>query len=314
MHKNKTQAQNTAEMPITNTEDIDISRLTLPPEPTNSIVIDRDEEDKDVASFQKTGDLKLLEKLYKQRIPTLHSWANKYYYPGLVSSVEDLFAELSVVFVKAAEKYDKKRGAFNTCLYTFLLNRIKNLKSSKHAKKRISDDYTGPLCGMILSLDFAYNDKDGSAVTLKDIIPSEASEKENFVLKEAMFDETVKVLSENNPQFEEFLLKISEGGSLASLLKEHKTKSGSITVKPSQANKLKTTRSKKMVVDLLRAQHKISGDFVLVDYDIVGHQVNYVVEMKKTDEVDNILKTIRELRKNKELYLNRIKGLSTQTA
>lgn len=291
--------------------DIEVAQVKTPVEETSdTIVIDRDEEDRDILLFQKTGDMKILEKVYKNRIPTLHSWANKNFYPGLMASVEDLFAELSIVFIKAAEKYDVKRGNFNTCLWNFLLNRIKNIKSSKHAKKRVSGDYNGPLNGMILSLDYSYNDKDGSALTLKDVIPSEASAEDNFVLKETIFDETVTALSTDNPQFKEFLLKVSEGGSLASLMKEYKTRKGQITLNHSQAKKLAHRKSKKFIAAIIREQNNIKGDFNLSDYTLEGSALNYEIELKKTTETDNILKTIRELRKNKDVYLNQIKGLA----
>ena len=299
--------------------DIEVAQLKIPRQPTpvedNSsiIIIDRDEEDRDVIRFQKTGDMKILEKVYRNRIPTLRSWANKNFYPGLIASVEDLFSELSIVFLKAAEFYDKKRGNFNTCLWNFMENRIKNIKSSKHAKKRVSENYTGPLSGMILSLDFPYSDKDGSALTLKDVIPSDASASDNFVLKDTIFDETVTVLSEDNPLFKEFLLKVSEGGSLASLMKEYKTRKGKITLSKQQAHKLAQRKSKKFATSLIRMQKDIQGDFSLSNYTIEGSELGYEIELKKTTETDNILKTIRELRKNKDAYLNKIKGLAMET-
>ena len=212
------------------------------------IIIDRDQEDSDVHEFQKTGDLELLEKLYKNRIPTLKSWASKNYYPGLTSSVEDLFEDLSVVFVNAAEKYNKSRGAFNTCLFTFLLNRIKNLHSSKYAKKRISEEYDGPLNSMILSLDFSYGEGDGSELTLKDFIPSKVDPEESLD-----FRDTISFLSKDNPIVKDVFRKICAGNSLAAVLKEYKIRNGSINLsnRKKDLNKLKSRRNKKLATEIL---------------------------------------------------------------
>ena len=92
------------------------------------ICIDREEENAAVEAFQKSGDMSILEDVYIKRIPTLKVWAVKNYYPGLELTIDDFMEELSIVFVKAANKYNPEKGSFNTCLYTFLTNRIKNIK------------------------------------------------------------------------------------------------------------------------------------------------------------------------------------------
>ena len=272
------------------------------------IIIDRDEEDAAVTKFQKTGDLKLLGEVYKNRIPTLKSWASKNYYPGLTSSVEDLFEDLSVVFVKAAQKYNRKRGAFNTCLFTFLLNRIKNLHNSKYAKKRISEDYDGPLNSMILSLDFSYNDSDGGELTLKDIIPSKSDAEESLDFRDA-----ISFLSKNDPLLIEFFKKICAGNSLAYLLKEYKIRNGyvDLTNNKSDLKKLRERKSKKIVSEIIKSQNILDGDFKLLEYELVkdsGHKLKYKVEMRKTKETDFIIKFIRDLKKHKEYYMSKIKG------
>ena len=271
------------------------------------ICVDRIEENKDVEKFQKTGDMQLLEKVYKNRIPTLKSWAAKHYYPGLTISVEDLFSELSVVFVRAAQKYERKRGSFNTCLFTFLLNRIKNIKNSKHAKKRISEFYDGPLSGMILSLDFPYSDKDGTAITLKDVISNDDVEGKEPTLHNTHFEETLSILASNNLRLKKFLEKVSEGNSLTALIKEYKTQCGYIHITPYQAKKFGKKKCSKVVKDLLRGKKAIDGEFKLLNYAVEGSsRLKYAVELKKTEETDIIMRTIRELRKNREHYLAKL--------
>ena len=270
------------------------------------IIIDRDQEDSDVHEFQKTGDLELLEKLYKNRIPTLKSWASKNYYPGLTSSVEDLFEDLSVVFVNAAEKYNKSRGAFNTCLFTFLLNRIKNLHSSKYAKKRISEEYDGPLNSMILSLDFSYGEGDGSELTLKDFIPSKVDPEESLD-----FRDTISFLSKDNPIVKDVFRKICAGNSLAAVLKEYKIRNGSINLsnRKKDLNKLKSRRNKKLATEIIKSKKTLVGNFKMLDYEIVNNHLRYRIEMNKTKETDYIVKTIRDLKKHKEYYISKIKGI-----
>jgi hypothetical protein len=270
-----------------------------------TVSIDRYQEDAAVEEFQKTGDLKILEEVYKARIPTIRSWANKHYYPGLTFSVDDLFSDFSVVFVKAAEKYNRSRGAFNTCLFTFLLNRLKNIKNSKHAKKRLSEEYSGPAVGMILSLDYSYNTSDGSEVTLKDVIPSDNPTETDYVLTNTYMDETLNVLSNNDENFKQFLSKIGDGNSLVSLIREYKTRQGTIKLSSDDAKRFSSRKCNRLVTDLIK--DKISDDFKLLGYKIEGtSHLRYEVELKRTEETDKFMKSLREIRKNKESYMDKL--------
>ena len=268
----------------------------------NPIVIDRAQEDKDVALFQKTGDMRLLEKIYNNRIPTLKVWATKHYYPGLAISQDDLFEELSVVFVKAAQKFQKGRGNFNTCLFTFLLNRIKNLKNGMHAKKRVSETYEGPRSGMVLSLDFAYNDKDGSDITLKDVIPDP-----EFDPKKMLIDDTVEVLSNGNEVLKDFLYKVSHGESVSNLLKEAKQKEGTFTIKPASAKKIKGG-GKRAIKEFLKENKLFDQDFDVVEYKLTDLELSFRVQLRKTKEYELLSKAIRHFKKNKKQYISKIKA------
>ena len=271
--------------------------------------LDRDQEDNDILEFQKTQDLKVLGEAFKNRIPTIKNWASKNYYPGLVASVEDLYAELSYVFVKCANKYDKSRGTFNNLLFTFFINRIKNLKSSKYAKKRKSNEYTGPLNGMLLSLDYSYNAKDDSSLTLKDIIACEATIDKGYISKNVALAETISILSSDDPILKDFFLKLSGGDSMASLLKEYRTKRGEISIDNDNAKKLARYKCKKLVSDMIK--ETVNGDFNLVEYKIDGeNKLSYHIEMKRTEETDKIMKAIRNIKKNKSSIVTRIRGTS----
>jgi len=272
------------------------------------IYINRDQEDADVVKFQQTGDLRLLEKVYKNRVPTLKTWAYQHFYPGLTPSIEDLFEELAVVFLKAANRYERKRGAFNTCLFTFLLNRLKNLKNSKYAKKRISEEYEGPLNGMILSLDFVYNDSDGTEITLKDIIASKNSISEDSIHKDSSLAEAVKLLAKGNPLIHEFLIKLSEGNSVAALLKEYRTKNGTLQINKSQASRISKRFCKNIVKKMIEGNIP-EKNFTVVDYKVnPDNSLKYSIELKKTEESDQILRSLRELKRNKDFYMKLLRG------
>ena len=271
--------------------------------------LDREQENRDIIEFQETKDLKILEKAFNNRVPTIKVWASHNFYPGLVPSVEDLFAELSYVFVKAAYNYDKTRGSFNTLLFTFFLNRIKNLKSSKYAKKRKSDEYTGPLNGMLLSLDYTYGTKDDAALTLKDLIACEKTMDKAYISKDITFNETINILSENDDTLKDFFIKLSSGGSMTSLLKEYKVKRGEIEIDRDEGKKLAKYKCNKIVSNIIK--EKIDGDFSLIEYKIdKENKLSYMVEMKKTEETDKILKAIRSIKRNKDSIVTRIRGFA----
>lgn len=266
-----------------------------------TIQIDRSQEDKDVLKFQQNGDMRLLEKLYNNRIPTLKVWATKNFYPGLAISQDDLFEELSVVFVKAAQHFDKSRGNFNTCLFNFLLNRIKNMKNGMHAKKRVSETYEGPRAGMVLSLDYAYNDKDGSDVTLKDIIPDP-----EYDGKKTPIEDTVEVLAGGNTVLRDFLYKVSHGESISNLLKEAKQKEGTFKINSSSIKKIKNG-GKKVIKELLKDHKVFDQEFEVVEYKLTDLDLVFKVQLRKTKEYEMLSKAIRNFKKNKKQYISRIK-------
>lgn len=271
-----------------------------------TLVINRDEENKDVDNFQKNGDIRLFEKVYKQRIPSLKNWAMKHYFPGLAPSIEDFLAELRIVFVKAVQKYDVNKGSFNTCLYTFLLNRVKNIKSSKYAKKRKPDTYDGPLSGILLSLDYNYSDGsgDGHDRSLADILESEDSNDYKKTVNEINFQDTLDILAGKNNTLRDVFIKLGRGSTLTSVIKECKIKKGIIQTSKSNIVKLNKRRNKRFVKQLISELEGIK-DFSLLEYDINNDtHISYSVELKRTSESDMILKTIRQMRRNKSQLIH----------
>jgi len=281
---------------------------------SKSVVIDRNKEDKTVMEFQKTGDVEILDSVFKARIGTLWKWAIDNYYPSLTCSVEDLFGDLTCEFVKAAQKFDKKRGTFNTCLYNFLLNRIKNIKNGVHANKRTSKEYKGPLSGMTLSLDYSYNHKDGGEITLKDIIADKQYAKGSDGFSGMHLSDTLDILARDNSKLKNFLAQVSGGNSVVSLIKEAKTKRGYVRLNKDQAQSLKRARNKKrFVMDLLKykKRREIDVPFQLLAYNFSGSsKLEYAIELKKTEESSMLTKAIRNLRRNRDDYVMKIRGVN----
>jgi hypothetical protein len=275
----------------------------------DQVTINKKEEDEQIVRFQKTGDLRALEKVYHNRIPTLWRWTKEHYIQGLTCcSKEDLFAEFTLVFVKAAHEYKQARGPFNNCLWIFLQNRVKNIKSSNYAKKRRSLDYTGPLNGMVLSLDYSYSDKDGSEVTLKDLVPSKSNVGKHSN-KDVFLEETLDVLAHENHQIKEFLRKLSDGNSLTALIKEYKSKRGSVKITRAQYRQLNNRRNcHRIVTGIIEEKTKPDSSFKLVEYFVKKNVLHYKIEMNKTEEADFIIKKIRHIRRNREDYINKIRG------
>jgi len=273
------------------------------------IAIDRDQENKDIDCFQRTKDMVLFEKIYKARIPTLQIWARRYQY--LMDSKEDMFGELSYFFTKAVLTYKINRGSsFNTCLFTYLINCIRNLQIGRRAKKRLPDGVDpNSMSKFMLSLDYNYDGKDGSENTLRDILANKMSSKETVVEKMGM-DETVNILSNGNPQIVGWLKKLGEGSTITALIKECKTRNGNIYISHSQAKKLRSGRKqKKVVMALIKSKTDIHDDFSVVDYCVLKQDsLHYTIEMRKTKEADLILKTIRKLRKEKRNIMDRIEA------
>jgi len=280
-------------------EDVEVDQAT----------INKKEEDEQIVRFQKTGDLRALEKAYHNRIPTLLRWTKEHYIQGLTCcSKEDLFSEFTLVFVKAAHEYKQAIGPFNNCLWIFLQNRVKNIKSSNYAKKRRSFEYAGPLNGMVLSLDYSYDDRDGSEVTLKDLIPSKSSAGRNSN-RDVFLEETLDILAHENHQIKEFLRKLSDGNSLTSLIKEYKSKRGSIKITRMQSQQLNSGRnSHRVVANLIEGKTGLETPFKLIEYFVKKNILHYKIEMNKTKEVDFIIKKIRHIRRNRADYINKIRG------
>ena len=154
----------------------------------------RKEEDKLVESYQKTRSPKIHNQLFEIRKPTISVWAKKYAH--VFDSEEDLFSELSVVWLKCVEKYNYapeirtvrtkeghlvrdennnvkkvfKRTPFNTFLFTSFKNHIHNANKKKYSQKRLDDNGVPVEFGM-KSLDSDPSEDNDSDMCLYSTIP-----------------------------------------------------------------------------------------------------------------------------------------------
>jgi hypothetical protein len=141
---------------------------------------------------------------------------------------------------------------------------------------------------------------------LKDSI-TDSKNKSDSAFKKMNLEETVNYLSHGCPTVKGFLRKVSDGSTLASALKDYKTKTGFISIGRRIAKKIESKKNcKNLVKNIIRG--KINMDrFVLLNYHVGKyHKLYYTIELKKTQEVNTILKAIRRFRKNKEMLTNKI--------
>ena len=300
-------------------EDADVSSWTFEQKYPSFEAINRKEENKDIIRFQKTSNKAILEKLYHNRVPTLQVWARRYCYLHPDKKMEDMFSELTQVFIRAIHRYKKRKQYkigrktvwrqthFNTYLWSCLDHFVKNLRSRNEAIKRTTEKFSK---NFVLSLDYKYsNKKDGTENTLKDILKNELSTGENT--KENLYlEETLDVLAHENPHIKNFLKKLSDGNTLAALLRQYRIKEGTIKIKLKDASRLKSRRRcNRIVADLISDATKIQDSFQVLNYEVIlPNKLHYTIEMKKTKVTNSILREIRKLRKNKETILTKIHG------
>jgi len=267
--------------------------------------IDRNQEDKDVIKYQKTGDNKLFEKIYNARIPTIKWWTRKYH--CVMGSYSDMEGELRYYFVRAINAYDRKRGSFNTCLYTFFLNRIRNIITKRASNKRMPKGAKSNLDNFVLSLDYGWDKAKDEGSTTESMFASKLIDR-NFkkISDDMSMTETVNILSKGNPFIKEVFHRLGEGHTISSVLQDVKTRNGKIRI---NRNKMKALKNKKrcktMVSKLIKNEVKVNSGFSVVDYEIGKNKIDYVIQLRKTKESDEILRVIRKLRKRrKELMKN----------
>jgi len=103
--------------------------------------IDRDEENRQIKEYLRTGDERIIEEVYKKRIPTIQFLARRYHW-----LTEDAASEINVVFTRTVNRYGKngKKTDFNTFFFSSVKNHFSNLAKKKYRKKRTTLDGNCP--------------------------------------------------------------------------------------------------------------------------------------------------------------------------
>ena len=285
---------------------MEIDDLITPKEHSAFVDVDREEEDKAVTLYQTTKDPRLFEKIYNIRLQTLQIWARRYHY--LMDSKEDAFGEFSKCFSKAVNEYNKDKGTFNTCLFTFLINHVRNINVRKNKTKKRKPIFLDPTIknnNFLYSLEYSYRDgKNSTTNTLKDIIPDTKNKKDN-AFKNMSLEETINGLSHNCPTIKGFLRRLGEGGTLASVIKEYRIKSGKIRIGRNLAKKMRKKKSRILAKKLIKKEVN-TDKFSLINYVIKNNNLRYTIELRKTKESSLILSAVRKFRKNKSFFRDKM--------
>jgi hypothetical protein len=144
--------------------------------------VDRDEEDRLVKEYQRTGDQGILGRLYAMREPTLWAWARKF---SWLDDPKDMFSEFCMVWLNCVNRYDSeaklrpvrnkdgsiqtdektgkakmdvRRTTFNTYSFTAFRNKSYNIIKKKMTRKR-SDGCGDPVFQSMRSLDISQEDE-----------------------------------------------------------------------------------------------------------------------------------------------------------
>lgn len=268
--------------------------------------IDRDQEDRDVVKYQRSGDQELFEKIYDARIPTIKWWTRAYHY--VIGGHADMEGELRYYFVRAINAYDKKRGHFNTCLYTFFINHIRNMITKRGSHKRTTAQAKSNLENFVLSLDYGWDKKGEDNGNMDGVFASKMVDHKSKNVTEGMtMAETVHILSKGNPFLKEVFEKIGEGHTISSVLQSVKTRNGKISMSAKRLGVLrKKGRCKALVSEIIKNEVKPSSGFSVIGYKICRKKLHYVIELRKTKEADEILRVIRKLRKREKELRRRI--------
>lgn len=273
--------------------------------------IDRKEENSLVREYQNTGDLDILQRVYLNRIPTLKVWAIKYFYPGISTSIDDFMGELTIVFMNAAEKYNHKKGSFNTCLYTFLSNRIKNMKNATHAKKRRPKNHIGCVSDILISMDQKYfSESDSDNSTVHDFLSSTKNKDSEDFQKKIKFNDTISLLSSGDPVLKNAFTRIGNGETISSIIRDMKKKSGSIKINNKEIEFLNKNDLNSIKKIILKNININNSDFKIIDYNLVDNSfLEYLIEFKSTEEIRHLRRRIKEIQFNRDEVLDSIKNI-----
>ena len=259
---------------------------------------DRKEEDRLVAYFQKTGDKETHNRLFEIRKSTIAVWARKYAW--VCESEEDLYSELSMVWLKCVQKYkyeaemrpvrtkeghlvkdenDKvktifKRTPFNTFIFTSFRNHILNIIKKKYSKKRL-DDAGNPIEFGMHSLDFEYGD-DGEGTSMHELYKDENAEMD---LARISADWIIEEISQGDKQIQQALQKFVNDGYIKDIKTACKVKSGILRLKKYDRDMLISggMKAHQYLKTMISSSERFETDFQISSYQIFPKKVVFEI-------------------------------------
>jgi hypothetical protein len=273
--------------------------------------IDRKKENEMIVEFQNSGDLSILQEIYIGRIQTLKVWAIKNYYPNLAPSIDDFMEELTLVFLNAANKYNPEKGSFNTCLYTFLSNRIKNMKNASHAKKRRPERKTVESGEIFVSVDSHYHDsKSGRNIRMGDVLSRKKNDDHSNFSKDLSFSDTVSILAGDDETLRSVFVRLGEGESFSSIIRGMKKKEGDISLSKREIASLRESGFSNLKDLIVNNVDVDNLNFNILDYSLDGSgTLKYSIEFKSTDKIKMVRRKINDMRERREHFLNKVNTL-----
>ncbi|MCK9435199.1 MAG: hypothetical protein M0R32_10390 [Candidatus Cloacimonetes bacterium] len=266
---------------------------------------DRKEEDRLVAHFQKTGCQETHNKLFEIRKPTISVWARKYAW--ICDGEEDLFSELSMIWLKCIQKYKYepnlravrtkeghlvkdendvvkkvfKRTPFNTFIFTSFQNHIRNVIKKKYSKKRL-DDSGRPIEFGMHSLDYEYGD-DGEGTTLYEIYMDEKSEG-NMDPSKIGADWIIEEICQGDKSIQQALKKFVNDGYVKDIKMACKLKSGILRLKKYDRDVLISggQQAHQHLKSMILSSERYGHDFQISSYQIFPKKV--VFEIVSADD------------------------------
>ena len=288
--------------------------------------IDREQENRDIAEWQRTRDMELMTKLYILREPTLWVWAQRFAYLAN-NSPEDLFMDLRPVWMRALERYDirpqsrpmknrrtgqvvlDERGElkmevrttdFNTLLFTYCKHHMINLYKKHRSQKRC--DHQGvPVSTTMRSLDEQTRvgvDRKGSELHERLSVdnPHNPAHSLGAIDARDIIDAVVEA-SNNDPEVREAMERYAYSDNFALLSKACQIRTGQLPI--GKAEWFRLARGGKIaeqrVQSLIRRSKKYPDVFWLRSYHVTPQTLEYEVATADWELFEKVTKAVRKV-------------------
>lgn len=290
-------------------DEIDPSKWEYSDEEMSAFNIDKRQENMLVRQFQTTGDIKLLETLYKMREPTLRVWAKKSFYIG--DSEDDVFSELTQVWRRCIKKYEitpevrplrtKKGGfildengnrkttlrttPFNTYLFTAIRNHISNVNKKRYSRKRL--DHEGkPIDRNMVPLDMSIDEESGRSI--HDTVAADGHHVSSAINTQSI----IATVSDGDQEVARVLMIFAANPKMKHISTACNLKEGVIKITAKEAHLAKKMAGKDIRKWVLEKVSETTSyrNAKLVEYELDGRSLKYEVTVKDI----NLIRKVKE--------------------